>query len=304
MYLTKPPRASFAQLRSFEAVARLGGVTRAALALHLTQPTVSTQLRELREALGVELLTPAGRGVQLTDAGRALLQTVTRMFGHWHEFEENIGALQGLLRGSLRIAGVTTTEYFLAQWLKPFANAYPGIEVDLVVENRDAVVRRLERAEDDLAVMMMPPTHIPLQHRVVLDNPLVLVGPVGLAWRAKMPVKQLASVDLLMREVGSGTRQATLEFLARHNITPKIRMTLGSNEAIKHAVAAGLGLAVLSRHALAIDPAREGLCLLPVASMPIRRSWQLVWRQDRRLTRAAAAFMEFVRHELAPAPEA
>ena len=304
MYLTKPPRASFAQLRSFEAVARLGGVTRAALALHLTQPTVSTQLRELREALGVELLTPAGRGVQLTDAGRALLQTVTRMFGHWHEFEEDIGALQGLLRGSLRIAGVTTTEYFLAQWLKPFANAYPGIEVDLVVENRDAVVRRLERAEDDLAVMMMPPTHIPLQHRVVLDNPLVLVGPVGLAWRAKMPVKQLASVDLLMREVGSGTRQATLEFLARHNITPKIRMTLGSNEAIKHAVAAGLGLAVLSRHALAIDPAREGLCLLPVASMPIRRSWQLVWRQDRRLTRAAAAFMEFVRHELAPAPEA
>ena len=119
-----------------------------------------------------------------------------------------------------------------------------------------------------------------------------------------MPVKQLASVDLLMREVGSGTRQATLEFLARHNITPKIRMTLGSNEAIKHAVAAGLGLAVLSRHALAIDPAREGLCLLPVASMPIRRSWQLVWRQDRRLTRAAAVFMEFVRHELAPAPEA
>lgn len=304
MYLTKPPRASFAQLRSFEAVARLGGVTRAALALHLTQPTVSTQLRELREALGVELLTPAGRGVQLTDAGRALLQTVTCMFGHWHEFEENIGALQGLLRGSLRIAGVTTTEYFLAQWLKPFANAYPGIEVDLVVENRDAVVRRLERAEDDLAVMMMPPTHIPLQHRVVLDNPLVLVGPVGLAWRAKMPVKQLASVDLLMREVGSGTRQATLEFLARHNITPKIRMTLGSNEAIKHAVAAGLGLAVLSRHALAIDPTHEGLCLLPVASMPIRRSWQLVWRQDRRLTRAAAAFMEFVRHELAPTPEA
>lgn len=304
MYLTKPPRASFAQLRSFEAVARLGGVTRAALALHLTQPTVSTQLRELREALGVELLTPAGRGVQLTDAGRALLQTVTRMFGHWHEFEENVGALQGLLRGSLRIAGVTTTEYFLAQWLKPFADAYPGIEVDLVVENRDTVVRRLERAEDDLAVMMMPPTHIPLQHRVVLDNPLVLVGPVGLSWKTKMPVKQLASVDLLMREVGSGTRQATLEFLARHNIAPKIRMTLGSNEAIKHAVAAGLGLAVLSRHALALDPAREGLCLLPVASMPIRRSWQLVWRQDRRLTRAAAAFMEFVQQELAPVPGA
>ena len=116
-----------------------------------------------------------------------------------------------------------------------------------------------------------------------------------------MPVKHLAGVDLLMREAGSGTRQATLEFLAAHNITPNIRMTLGSNEAIKHAVAAGLGLAVLSRLALAQDPAREGLCVLPVASMPIRRSWQLVWRQDRRLTRAATAFMEFVTQELAPA---
>lgn len=300
MYLTKPPRASFAQLRSFEAVARLGGVTRAALSLHLTQPTVSTQMRELRDALGVELLTPAGRGVQLTDAGRALLQTVTSMFGHWQAFEDNIGELQGLLRGSLRIAGVTTTEYFLAQWLKPFVNAHPGIEVDLVIENRDTVVRRLERAEDDMAIMMMPPAHIALQHLAVMDNPLVLVGPVGYPWKAKMPVKHLAGVDLLVREAGSGTRQATLEFLAAHHITPNIRMTLGSNEAIKHAVAAGLGLAVLSRLALVQDPAREGLCVLPVASMPIRRSWQLVWRQDRRLTRAATAFMAFVQQELSP----
>lgn len=299
MYLTKPPRASFAQLRSFEAVARLGGVTRAALALHLTQPTVSTQLRELREALGVELLTPAGRGVQLTDAGRTLLQTVTRMFGHWHEFEENVGELQGLLRGSLRIAGVTTTEYFLAQWLKPFVTAYPGIEVDLVVDNRDTVVRRLERAEDDMAIMMMPPAHIPLQHMVVMDNPLSLIGPLGYPWKARTPIRHLAGVDLLMREPGSGTRQATLEFLASRQITPRIRMTLGSNEAIKHAVAAGLGLAVVSRHALAVDPAGEGLCVLPVAGMPIRRSWQVVWRQDRRPTRIATAFMNFIRLEIA-----
>jgi DNA-binding transcriptional LysR family regulator len=226
------------------------------------------------------------------------------MFGHWHEFEENVGELQGLLRGSLRIAGVTTTEYFLAQWLKPFVTAYPGIEVDLVVENRDTVVRRLERAEDDMAIMMMPPAHIPLQHMVVMDNPLVLVGPAGHVWKAKMPVKHLAGVDLLMREKGSGTRQATLEFLASHNITPNIRMTLGSNEAIKHAVAAGLGLAVLSRLALAQDPESEGLCVLPVASMPIRRSWQVVWRQDRHLTRAATAFMEFIRQEPAPATNA
>ena len=300
MYLSKSPRATFSQLRSFEAVARLGGVTKAAQALHLTQPTVSTQLRELRESLGVDLLVPAGRGVQLTDAGRALLQTVTRMFANWSEFEDGVADLQGLLRGSLRIAGVTTTEYFLAQWLKPFVDAYPGIEVDLVIDNRDAVVRRLERGADDLAVMMMPPDHLALERITVMDNPLFLIGPAGHPWQARKTtaLKQVAMVDLLMREAGSGTRQATLEFLGRHGLAARIRMTLGSNEAIKHAVAAGLGLAIVSRHALAKNPEQEGLCVLPVAGLPIKRKWQAVWRQDRRLSRVASGFMEFVQRQL------
>ena len=293
------PRASFSQLRSFEAVARLGGITRAAEALHLTQPTVSTQLRELSASLGTDLLAPAGRGVQLTDAGRALMQTVTRMFEHWHEFEDGMADLHGLLRGSLRIAGVTTTEYFLAQWLKPFLAAYPGIDVDLAIENRDAVVRRLEQGQDDLAVMMMPPQHLALSKLAVMDNPLVLTGPTGHPWSARksLPLKQLAGVDLLMREAGSGTRQATLEFLATHHITPRIRMTLGSNEAVKHAVAAGLGLAIMSRHAIAADPSQDGLCVIAMTHLPIPRSWQVVWREDRRLSRVASAFMDFVRLE-------
>lgn len=308
MILSKLPRATFAQLRSFEAVARLGGVTKAALALHLTQPTVSTQLRELADALGVALLSPAGRGVQLTDAGRDLLVTVSKMFENWREFEDAVSDSQGLLRGSLRIAGVTTTEYFLAQWLKPFVQAYPGIEIDLTVDNRSNIISRLERAQDDLTVMMMPPQHLALQHATAMDNPLVLIGPLGHPWSAaaqavgaaprKRPLKQLANVDLLMREAGSGTRQATFDFLSTHNITPRLRMTLGSNEAIKHAVAAGLGLAIVSQHALSSDLAREGLAILPVAGLPIQRSWQLVWRSDRRLSRAASVFMDFVQRQV------
>lgn len=329
MYLAKPPRASFAQLRSFEAVARLGGVTKAAQALHLTQPTVSTQLRELAEAVGAPLLSPAGRGVQLTDAGRDLLSAVTHMFAHWSEFEDRLADSQGLLRGSLRIAGVTTTEYFLAQWLKPFVQAYPGIEVDLTIDNRDAVVARLDQAKDDVCVMMMPPPHIALHHTAVMHNPLVLIGPAEHPWAVgtngsgqrragstegrtegriegrsavrRKPLKTLAGIDLLMRETGSGTRQATLNFLAQHGITPRIRMTLGSNEAIKHAVAAGLGLAIVSQHTLASEPAREGLAILPLAGLPIARSWQMVWRRDRRLSRSASVFMDFVQRELAPA---
>ena len=304
MYLAKPPRASFAQLRSFEAVAKYGGVTRAAAALHLTQPTVSTQLRELRESTGVNLLVPAGRGVQLTDAGRALLETVKRMFDNWREFEEGIADMQGLVRGSLRIAGVTTTEYFLAQWLKPFLQAYPGIDVDMVIDNRDAVIRRLEREQDDIAVMMMPPAHLALHSMAVMDNPLCLIGAADHPWakRKTTPLKNLASVDLLMREAGSGTRQATLDFLAQHALAPRIRMTLGSNEAIKHAVAAGLGVAVISRHALAKNPAQDGLCVLRMSGLPIKRHWRVVWRQDRRLPRVATVFMEFLQRQSVTTP--
>jgi LysR family transcriptional regulator, low CO2-responsive transcriptional regulator len=296
MYLSKAPRATFTQLRSFSAVAELGGITRAAEALHLTQPTISGQLRELADALGVELLMPVGRGVRLTDEGRELQATVTAMFAQWRTFEERVSDLRGLVRGTLRIAGVTTTEYFLAQWLKPFAQAFPGIEINLVIENRDAVVRRLEREQDDIAVMMMPPAHIPLNALAVMDNPLVLIGPSHHPWSRErsVPFKRWSQEPLLMREVGSGTRQATLEYFDARAAKPRIGMTLGSNEAIKHAVAAGLGLAVISRHALAKQPANEGLYVLPAAGLPIKRRWHLVWRSDRRVPRVATQFSEFV----------
>ncbi len=297
MYFSKAPRATFTQLRSFDAVAQLGGITRAAEALHLTQPTISGQLRELSESLGVELLTPVGRGVQLTDEGRELHRTVTAMFAQWRTFEESVADLQGMTRGTLRIAGVTTTEYFLAQWLKPFAEHYPGIEIDLVIENRDAVVKRLAREQDDIAVMMMPPLELPLQSVAVMDNPLVLIAPLGHPWvsRRSVPFKLWSSEALLMREEGSGTRQATLDYFAERGVKPKVRMTLGSNEAIKHAVAANLGVAILSRHTLAKKPANEGLAVISAAGLPIRRQWQLVWRSDRRMPRVASRFMDYVK---------
>lgn len=292
-----PPRATFAQLRTFEAVARLGGVTKAAQALHLTQPTVSTQIRELSDGVGTALLVPAGRGVQLTDAGRTLLRTVQAMFGHWQAFTDAVDDLRGLRRGVLRLAGVSTSEYFIAQMLKPFVALHPGVEVDLAVENRDAVVQRLQREQDDLAIMMMPPPDMALSSYPFMANPLVVIGPTGHPWlqRKRMPLAQLAAQPLLMREAGSGTRQAALEHLKQHALTPELRMTLGSNEALKHAVAAGLGVGVISRHALAADPAQDGLALLPVATFPIRRSWQLVWRSDRRLPLAASTFLAFVK---------
>lgn len=299
-----PFRATLAQLRSFEAVARLGGVGRAARALHLAQPTVSAQLKELGEAVGLRLFAPRGRGLVLTAEGALLLEATRDLFTRWRRFEEDAAALRGLERGQLRIAAVTTAEYFLPALIGPFARQHPGIDVELAVENRDAVVKRLERGDDELAAMMLPPAHLSLERWPFLENPLVVVAPVGhaLSQRRRLRLEDLATHPRLTREDGSGTRQATDQFLAQRGLTWPPRMALGSNEAIKHAVAAGLGLAVLSRHTLGPDPARDGLMELAVPGFPIRRMWHLVWRRDRRLSRAAQAFVDDLRQRLRAEP--
>lgn len=293
-------RATFTQLRTFEAVARLGGVGKAATALHLAQPTASTQLKELAQAVGLRLFVPRGRGLHLTEEGELLLAHTRELFAGWRRFEEDAAALRGLERGRLRIAAVTTTEYFLPELIGPFARAHQGIHIDLAVENRDAVVRRLERGDDELAVMMLPPRELPLQRWPFLENPLVVVAPVGhaLAQKKRLRLAQLVNEPRLTREAGSGTRAATDEFLAEQGVEWPPRMALGSNEAIKHAVIAGLGLAVLSRHTLGPAPRRDGLVELPVVGFPIRRRWHLVWHRDRRLSRPARAFLEHLRQQL------
>ncbi len=293
-------RASFTQLRTFEAAVRLGGVGRAAAALHLAQPTASTQLKELAQAVGLTLFVPRGRGLQLTEEGELLLAHCRELFAVWRRFEEEAAALRGLASGRLRIAAVTTTEYFLPELIGPFARAHPGIHIDLAVENRDAVVRRLERGDDELAVMMLPPRELPLHQWPFLDNPLVVVAPVKhpLRQKKRLRLAQLLGEPRLTREAGSGTRAATDEFLSQRGISWPPRMALGSNEAIKHAVIAGLGLAVLSRHTLGTAPERDGLAELQVAGFPIRRRWHLVWQRDRQLSRPARAFLDHLRQRL------
>lgn len=298
--LERVPRASLVQLRSFESVVRLGGVGRAARALHIAQPTVSTQLKELASALGLVLFEPKGRGLVPSAVGERLAQAVRAMGAAWQAFEDDASALQGLRRGRLRIAAVTTTEYFLPDLLGPFARQYPGIEIELAVENRDAVVARLERGDDELAAMMLPPPHLPLARWPFLENPLVVIAPAGhpLVRRRRLRLAELTGEPLLAREAGSGTRAAAEQAFAALGITWPARMSLGSNEAVKHAVRAGLGLAVLSRHTLAPDPASEGLAVLSVAGFPLRRQWQLVWRQDRALSLPARTLLDDLRKRL------
>ncbi len=291
-------RISSQQLRCFEAAARLLSVTRAAQELHVTQPTVSVQLKELAETIGEPLFQPAGRGVRLTQAGEALQETIAELRACWQRFEARIGEIHGLMRGTLRIAAVTTSEYFVPDLIGPFAAAHPGVDIELAVENRDRVVKRLENGVDDVAVMMLPPEHLPLHSVPFLANPLVIIAPVQHRCAGRrVRLASLATERWLMRESGSGTRTVAENHFASIGFQPRIAMSLGSNEAIKHAVMAGLGIAVLSSMAvqneLAERPPR--LVALRVAGFPLRREWSLVWRQDLPQKLAARQFVEYLR---------
>jgi DNA-binding transcriptional LysR family regulator len=299
-------RPSLHQLRVFETVARLKSFTAAAAEMHLTQPTVSVQMKELAGHVGLPLFEQRGRRIALTAAGEALLATARTMFDNWSAFEMTVGELQGARRGTLRLAAVTTAEYFVPELLAPFAAAHPAVEVQLAVENRNAVVARLEQDLDDLAIMMMPPSHVPLAAWRFMENPLVALAPRRhpLAQRRRVALATFVEQPLLMREAGSGTRMAFERFCAEHHLAPNVRMQLGSNEAIKHAVAAGLGCAVLSRHTIGRAPERDGLAVLPVEHFPIRRSWYLVRREGRPETPVTRAFLEYVRRHRPELPGA
>ena len=305
-------RTSPQQLRAFEATARLMSVTQAARELHVSQPTVSVQLRELAALVGEPLFEPVGRGIRLTSAGEALQATVSEITACWQRFEDRLGDLSGLLRGRLRIAAVTTAEYFVPDLLGPFAAMHPGVEIDLAVENRDRVIARLQRQADDLTVMMLPPQALALHSQPFLDNPLVVIAPRGhaLAQRAQpVPLDDLAGERWLMREAGSGTRLVAEKHFADHGFVPRVAMSLGSNEAIKHAVGAGLGLAVVS--ALAVQSGLGATAAgdtgtpwvrLAVAGFPINRQWLLVWRSDSPLAAPAQRFVSYLRAGTAAQP--
>ena len=293
--------ATLRQLKVFEAVARLRSVTRAAEELHLTQPTVSIQLRQLTEQVGLPLTEQVGKKLYLTQVGEALHRTCRNLFDEVARFEMLVSDLKGTKAGKLRLSVITTAQYFVPRLLGQFFERYPGIEVALEVTNRGKVLQRLADNADDLYVLGQPPEHMDVQAESFLENPLVVVAPHGhpLAGARGIDLSRLAEEHFLIREPGSGTRLAVENLFAEHGLTLKVRMELGSNEAIKLAVAGGLGLAVLSAHTLALERNSDEITLLDVKGFPILRHWYVVRPSEKQLSVVASTFLEFLREESA-----
>lgn len=289
---------TFRQLETFATVARLGSFSRAAEALHLTQPAVSIQVRQITESIGLPLFEQSGREIRLTAAGQELLRTARELDDSWNRFESAVDALKGLKKGRLRVALVTTAKYFLPRMLGAFCQRYPDIEIELEVANRARIIERLRANEDDLYIMSFPPEELDVVATPFLDNPLVVVAPAAYP----LPAGQLSLADLaphpfLLRETGSGTRKAVDRHLAANGLTLKVKLALGSNEAIRDLVASGMGLAILSRHVLGEHPEQEGLRILEVAGFPLQQPWSVVHLRQKILSLPAHAFM----NELLPA---
>ena len=290
--------ATLRQLQIFSEIVRLGSFTKASESLFITQPTVSMQMKKLSQAVGAPLFEPVGRTVRPTEAGLRLEAAANRVFEALGEVEAWVAEYKGLRRGRVRLAVITTAKYFAPELLGAFSRAYPTIDLSLKVSNRDRVIERIRAHEDDLYIFGQPEfDDLDVTPYPFAPNPLVVVAARDhpLAGRRRLTLAEVVHEPFILREPGSGTRQATVRAFAEAGVTPTVRMDLGSNEAIKHAAIGGLGLAVLSLHSLSVEGARGPLTVLDVEGFPIRRRWWLVHARGRELSPAAAALLAFAR---------
>ncbi|SIS79604.1 LysR family transcriptional regulator [Phaeovulum vinaykumarii] len=286
-------RCTLRQLQVFAAVARHASYTRAAEELHLTQPAVFTQVKQLEDALGAVLLDRIGKRLFLTEAGQAVLSTARETLEGIERLEMQLADLQGLRRGRLRLAIVSTAQYFLPRLLGDFCTENPGIEVALTVTNRQTVIARLAANEDDLCILGQPPEGLDVIANPIARNPILVLAPPGhpLAGGTAVPFAALAEAPFILREPGSGTRAAAEKFFSEKGIRPQVRMELGSNEAIKAAVAAGLGLAILSQDTITLEVDTGRLVVLDVQGFPLMRTWNVAHPRGKHLSVAATAFL-------------
>jgi DNA-binding transcriptional LysR family regulator len=288
--------ATLRQLQVFEAIVRLGSFTRAAEELFLTQPTVSMQMKKLTDAMGLPLFEHVGRNVQPTEAGQALYEACRRMFETLANVEMKLADLKGLKRGRLRLGVITTAKYLAPEILGRFSQLYPGIELALKVTNRERVIERMQANEDDLYIMGQAPSdEVEVEAHPFAPNPLVVMAPRNhpLVGRKKIPLARIAEEPMILREPGSGIRDATLRTFESQGLRPRVRMELGSNEAIKHAIVGGLGLSILSLHTLTLEGAQGPVALLDVEGFPILREWFLVYPKGKELSLVARTFLDF-----------
>lgn len=291
-------RLTLRQLEILEAVARCGSFSGASAELHLSQPAVSMQIKQLEGSLGLPLFEHMGKRIHLTGAGQEVLRASRAVYRELLNLEHALIDLQGLKGGSLTISVASSASYLAARLIAAFRHANPEVRVSLNAVNRETLLQHLAENSIDLALMGRPPDGHDLEAQPFLDNPLVVIAASShpLAGMCNIPLQRLTEEPFVGREPGSGTRIAVEKFFEANGLTLKVAMEMNKNEAIKQAVEAGLGVGVVSLHG---ELTTRQLCILDVQGFPLLRKWYLVQRQGKRLSPAAQAFARFVLNEAA-----
>lgn len=287
------------QLSIFEAVARHLSFTKASEELHLTQPAVSMQIKQLEQAAGVPLFEQVGKRIYLTEAGREMHRYSREISTLLAEAEQVFDEMRGLKRGRLNITVASTANYFVPRLWATFRMRHPDVTVSLDVTNRAGLVRALSENLTDLVIMGQPPEDMDLIAETFMPNPLVVIAPPShpLCGAGKIPPQWLQGETFLVREPGSGTRSLMERVFAEKGLKPATPIEMSSTEAIKQGVEAGLGLALLSVHTLEMELALKRLVILNVEGFPVLRDWYIVHRAGKRLSAVAQEFRDFILKE-------
>lgn len=290
---------TFRQLRLLEAVARNSSFTRAAEELHLTQPAVSTQIKQLEAEVGLPVFEQMGKKIFLTEAGKEIYAFSRNIALQFRDIESVLDDMKGVKRGTLSLCVTSTGKYFAPYLLAEFLKTHAGVKVHLEVTNREILVSKLQENIPDMAIMGTPPDHLELNAQAFMQNPLVIIAAPDhpLAKANRIPLARLVDENFILREVGSGTRNAIERFFEQRGIKLNTSMEMSRNEAIKHAVMAGLGLGIVSLHTLEFELALKKIAILSVEGFPIMKEWYLVSRSGKRMSPIAQAFHDFVLNE-------
>jgi len=291
---------TFRQLRLFLALAETGSVSGAAKLMHVTQPTASMQLKDITESVGLPLYEVVSKKIYLTDMGKELATTARAIAQNWDSFEQNADAVKGLSRGKLKVAVVSTAKYFMPRLVGSFCQKYPEIDVSLEILNRDGVVQRLRDNMDDIYIMSKPPSDLDLSDEAFMPNPIVVVASTmdPLVKRVAVPLNELSKKRFILREKGSGTRMAGDQFFSKKKFRADVRLELGSNEALKESVAGGLGLGLVSKHALHGLMKEHGVGIVDVEGFPLPSAWHIVHPASKKLSPLALAFKQHLLEEI------
>jgi DNA-binding transcriptional LysR family regulator len=294
-------RMTLRQLQVFQAVCESRSYSRAAEEISLTQPAVSLQIRQLEALIGQPLFDYIGKKLYLTEAADALLRASSDIFGRLESLDMQLSDLQGSLQGQLNLAVESSAKYFVPHLFAAFKRQYPEVNLQLVVVNHAQAVRRLSANRDDLLIMSQVPQDMSLEFLPFLDNPIIAVAPPDhpLVGKANLTLQDLCTSPLLVREQGSGTRKAIEDYCHQKRAHFQQTIELGSMESQREGVIAGLGIALLSRHAVRRELETGALRELPVKELPLMRSWCLVHPRGKYLSPVAQTFFAFIRAERA-----